>query len=262
MSCQHWRQRFPRISVDEMVRDERRRYLSHLRDCRECRLEAARQDPTIVFSLLPTEDVSDAEIDEVRHRVHALRRVKELESLGRVRTKRRLAAGAIAATLLVAGVVIPLRRSPEGSEEIPFAGVVGVGSGLVQIPGAPASTVSGMLRVELRGGAEIDATPTTSVPERVWEVEIPVGDQGRVVRDLEGGYRLHFDLGDGVESESLQLRDFELLRTGDQGEISLLAADLEPELNRPMIVGLPSAGADPDPLWLELTWSKRTLASR
>lgn len=245
-----------------MKREERRRYLSHLRDCRECRQEAARKDPTIVFSLLPTEEVTDEEIREVRQTVQAMRRMRTLESVARSKHPSRLVVGAIAAMLLIAVLLIPQRRLPGESEEVPFAGAVGVGSGLVEMPAALSSTPSGILQVELRRGAKIEPGPTRSVLNRLWEAEIPIEGKGRVVRHLQGGYRLHFDLGDGVASDILELRDFELLRIGEQGSVALLAADLQPELNRPMIVGLPSEGTGADVWWLELTWSKGTVAAR
>ena len=245
-----------------MGQEERQRFLAHLHDCRECRHDATRRDPTIVFSLLPAEEMSDEEIDEVRQAVQVMRRMTTLESLTRGRAPRELVAGALAAMLLVAVMVIPQRQLPDESEEVPFAGAVGVGSGLVQMPGAPASTATGILQIELRRKAEIEPAPNMSLSDRVWEVEIPVEGDGRVVRDLEGGYRLHFDLGSGVASDILELRDFEVLRTGEQGEVLLFAADLQPELNRPVIVGLPSEGRGSDLLWLELTWSRVTVASR
>ena len=262
MSCRQWRDRVPLVSVDEMGRETRRQYLAHLRDCRECRRDAAREDPTIVFSLLPAAEVSDDEIAAVRQTVETLRRARALEGLAGSKVPRRLILGAMAATLLIAVTLIPQPRSPERSASVPFAGAVGVGSGLVQIPEGPSLATNGVLQVELHRGAEVEPGFSSSVPDRLWEVDIPTGGEMHVERELGGGYRLHFSLGDSLDGNILELRDFELLRAGEQGEVSLLAADLLSELNRPMIVDVPADGMGAEPLWLELTWSKSTMASR
>ena len=82
------------------------------------------------------------------------------------------------------------------------------------------------------------------------------------MRDPEGVYRLHFAVADGTGNGGLELRDFELTKKGKQGEVSLLAADLRPRPNRPLILGLSAEPAAGDALWLKLTWMAGAEASR
>jgi len=260
--CHQWRDRVELVPVDEMGQETRRDYLSHLSSCSECRRVAARVDPTIIFSLLPAAEVGDEEIDQVRQTVEALRRTRAIEGTETSKVPRRLMLGAIAATLLIAVTLIPQRRSPERSASVPFAGAVGVGSGLVRIPQAPSSIANGILQFRLHRGAGGEPGIASSAPNRVWEVDIPTGSERRVEREIEGGYRLHFHAVDSAEGDILELKGFELLQTGEQGDVSLLAADLLAELNRPMLIDVPGKGTSSEPWRLELTWSKSTMASR
>lgn len=262
MSCHQWRDQIGLVSVDEMEPKTRRDYLSHLSDCLECRRLATRNDPTIVFSLLPAAEVREEEVDQVRQNVRALRRTRAVERTAASKVPRRLVLGAIAATLLIAVTLIPQRRLSENSRSVPFAGAVGVGSGLVQIPQASSSTASGVLQLKLNRGAEGEPGVGMLAPYRVWEVDIPARGERRVERQLAGGYRLHFLLVDSPHGDVLELKDFELLQIGGAGEVSLLAADLRAEPNRQVMVDVPGKGKGSETMWLELTWSKNTMASR
>lgn len=262
MSCHQWRGQYGLVSVDEMEQETRRDYLSHLSDCLECRRLAARKDPTIVFSLLPAAEVREEEIDQVRQNVRALRRTRKVEATATSKVPRRLVHGAIAATLLIAVTLIPQRRLSENSTSVPFAGAVGVGSGLVQIPRASSSTARGVLQLTLNRSADGELGIGMSAPARVWEVDIPAWGDRRVERQLADGYRLHFLLVDGPNGDVLELKDFELLQIGESGEMSLLEADLRAEPNRQVKVDVPGKGAGSETIWLELTWSTNTMASR
>lgn len=262
MICDRVRAELPRLCSDLIETGERRHLLAHLRDCDDCRRLAARRDPTIAFSLLPAEEISDEDVGRVARSVHAMRRMRELEAIERRRPVRRAVGGLLAAMVLVAVILVPRLAREDEPDRIPFAGAVGVGSGLVQMPGNPGRSADTSIQLRLLESVPPGTAVQPGEQRALWQTEIPVRDRGRVTRDLGDDYRLHFDLTERGDAGVLQIDHLEILRSGPQGEETLLARDLRPQLNRPVVLELSADAVDRGPLWLELTWADTTLARR
>lgn len=246
MNCRSWRDDVELGFVDRMDRQQRQQFLTHLESCRPCRDAAAKVDPTLVFSLLPAAEVEDAEVDEVRRTIQALRRVRALEATWNRRVRQGLAASAFAALLLAAVVLVPHRPQPESSVEVPFAGAVGVGSGLVDLPPTPIGESSVRIRVEL-GRAP--------AAQQLSQTEFVAHTGERVERDLGYGYRMRFEVAGEVLGRAPVLKNFEVLGSDSRGDWTIFSADLRPSANQPLILGLTPAEGDEDLLWLQLTCS-------
>ena len=255
MSCQEQRRRRPRLHLDAMDPQTRQEYLTHLDSCRECLDAATREDPTTIFALLPKAEVSDAEVDEIRRTVRTMRRVKAVEGAASARAPWRWIAGVAAAMLLLGIVLVPQFRQSAETEALPFAGAVGVGSGLIEMPERSSPVVGSVLLIGfyLSDGAGVGSTPATVEPAS--EIKIPVAGPGHIERDLRAGYGLRFDMRGAAAGQVLELDGFELVRTDEQGEESLLAADLRAEMNRKLTIGPKTVPAGQETFWLELTWS-------
>jgi len=163
--------------------------------------------------------------------------------------------GALAALAVMAIVLIPQRRESQSPRGIPFAGAVGVGSGLMTIPPATASAARVELQVELARSAGL-AEPTRSPTlQGVALVEISAVPGELVDRELGIGYRVRFHLASGVSSSAPILNGFQLLQTVDQGEVSLFSADLLPLSSSPLVLGVTTVDETGNRLWLRLTHS-------
>lgn len=105
MSCPTWSELAERRDAGG-ASDEWRKARQHFDRCPECRDEALAADPTLVFRRLPSTEVSEQEVEEMRAKVSWLRRTRELERSvaerpSRGRSWRWLAR--MAATLLLVG---------------------------------------------------------------------------------------------------------------------------------------------------------------
>lgn len=242
MNCDQSRETADRQSLDELAPDQRQQLVAHLRVCRACRQALVAGDPTVVFSLLPTAEVSDEDVDRVRSGVHALRRARALLSV-RGRTRVALAAASLAAVLLASVLWLATARRPGQSAEVPFADAIGVGSGWVELAASPGQASTVDLRLVLQRAER--QTP-------MWTVDVQARDGESVFRELPGGYRLRFAV-DRQADGTLELEDFELVEMQQGSEVSLVAADLRPLPERPLRLGLASA-ADGETPSLILIW--------
>jgi hypothetical protein len=88
--------------------------LEHFDACRECRSEALKADPLLVFRRLPAPDLAPAEegseVESMRQAVAAMRTAKRLESGRRFANWRRWAAAAV---LAVASLSMSQDKAPE-----------------------------------------------------------------------------------------------------------------------------------------------------
>lgn len=252
MSCARWRDLLLAESVDELAEVQRQEYLAHLQGCPSCRRAAAEADPTVVFSLLPEEKTDEGEIEEIRRTVQAMRRVRAMEASW---PRRGLLVGAFAAMVLMAIVLIPERSERQNPAEIPFAGAVGVGSGLVSVPRAPTEGPEVALQVELARSTRVPDLSTSPILHRVTHLEIAASAGEKVDRDLGNGYRIRFNLLRDMPLGSPVLKSFQLLHPGRQGEVPLFSADLQPLPNSPLILGVTPADEDEQQLWLLLTYA-------
>jgi hypothetical protein len=250
MTCEPWRDLLVHEGLDEMSEARREEYLLHLESCPPCRRAAVLIDPTVAFSLLPTESVREAEVEEIRRTVRALRRSR---TLGAPRPSGWLTASALAAMIAVVILLVPERSISLSPEEIPFAGAVGVGSGLVEIPRTAAASPAVRLQIVLARSAKmVDLSRSPSL--------VPIGQTGLVAlpgdlveADLDGGFRIRFDLPEEPVSGGPLLRNFELLQGRDHREVSLLRADLRPRPGSPLILGINPLQPGSEQLWLHLT---------
>lgn len=255
MSCDRWRELLPFESVDDMGQARRRDFLSHLRACSSCRRMATETDPTLAFSLLQPERVEEGEVEEIRHTVQAMRRVRALEASWSQRARQGLAAGAFAALVLIGVLLVPQRPEPQSPAGVPFAGAVGVGAGLVEVPRAPTHDTPVVLQAELARSARLAHLTDSPTLHRIARAEMTVQPGDQVDRDLGHGYRVRFFLASAVPTAGAILEDFQLLQPAARGEVPLLEADLQPLPNSPLVVGVTPAGESVDQLWLLLTYS-------
>jgi hypothetical protein len=254
VTCNQERPQIPSISIDDMGPTQRQSYVAHLRDCDECRRRALAADPSLAFSLLPASEVTQDEIDGVLQGVRTLRRTQAIEAIADTRLSQGLVALGLAATLLIAVLLVPEFRRSADSTAVPFSGALGVGSGLVQVPQTRSVIANGTLRAELHRAADAGATRPATAAERLWVVEIPVESGSRVERQPRGAYRLAFEMIAVTESGGLELRDLQLHKLEGNNEVLLIAADVQPVRGRPLIVGSIPARGDDVASWLELTW--------
>ena len=257
MKCSAWQPILEARSIDEMPRSQREELLAHLLSCPTCRRAAVEADPTVAFSLLPSTTVEKQEVEEIQRTVEAMRRVRILERPWPQRTKRRLAAGALAATVLVAVLLVSRTGVEETRPEVPFAGAVGVGSGLVNVPEKTESVVSFTLHLELARSPKQQETLSGSVLTRISQVEVRAKAGDLVQRDLGDGYLVRFHLPEALPGGELALEDLELTRTGPEGTQLLLQADLQPLGGSPLIVGVEPPGDAESQLWLLLSSSTK-----
>lgn len=252
MSCARWRDLLRAESVDELAGSRREEYLIHLQGCPSCRRAAAEADPTVVFSLLPEEKIEEGEIEEIRRTVQAMRRVRAMEASW---SRRGLAVGALAAMVLMAIVLIPMRSERQTPEEVPFAGAVGVGSGLVNVPRAAIDGAVVKLQVELARSTRVSDLSRSPTLHTVSHLEIATHAGERVDRDLGHGYRIRFSWPGEISMGGPVLRSFQLLHSDQQGEVALFSAHLQPLPNSPLIVGVTPADEDEEQLSLLLTYA-------
>jgi len=253
--CARWQDLLRPGRVDELDQDRRQQFLSHLQGCSSCRRAAAEADPTVVFSLLPAEKVEEREVEEIRRTVQAMRRVRALEVSWSQRARRGLVVGGFAALVLMAVMLTPQRPEQMSPPEVPFAGAVGVGSGLVSVPQALSGITAVDLRVELARSARMADLSSSPAMHRLSHLEVTANAGELVDRDLGHGYRLRFSLPGEVPVGGPVLKSFQLLRSGTQGEISLFNADLQSLPNSPLILGLTPVDEDEGQLWLHLSYS-------
>lgn len=252
MSCCLWRDLQLVASVDELAEAQREEFLLHLQGCSSCRRAATEADPTVIFSLLPAERIDEREVEEIRRTVQAMRRVRALEASW---SRRGLAAGAFAAMVLLAIVLIPERPLQQSHEEVPFAGAVGVGSGLVNVPRLPSDGSVVELQVELARSARVPDLSDSSTLQRISRLEVIASPGEWVDRDLGQGYRIRFSLAREARLGSPILQDFQLLHPDLQGEVSLFNADLKPVPDAPLILSLTPVAEEEEQLWLLVTYS-------
>jgi hypothetical protein len=251
VTCKQERAQTASISIDDMGPKQRQRYVAHLRECDDCRRQALAEDPSLAFSLLPASEVTQDEIDRVLQGVRTLRRTQAIEAIADTHLSKGLVAVGLAATLLVAVLLVPESRRSADSAAVPFSGAVGVGSGLFQVPELRSVVANGTLRAELRRGA---AARPAAASQRLWAVEIPVESGSRIERQPQGAFRLAFEIGAVTENGGLELKDLQLHKLDGDREVLLIAADVRPVRGRPLIVGrFPARGGDVAS-WLELTW--------
>lgn len=136
MSCRRWRTAMANGGLERLSPAEYRREMEHLAGCPSCRAGAADLDPTILLAALPPIQVADEEVEQVQQTVRALRRVRALEERWTLSARRVGGAAALAALLLASLLVSPQRRLPDSAAELPFAGAVGIGSGLIRLGGS------------------------------------------------------------------------------------------------------------------------------
>ena len=110
----------------ELVREERSRVVAHLRSCGECRREALRLDPTVVFRLAASREahVSDEESRAILENVRAAISLREASrKLERMPSHawgvRRAAAALAGAVLLSLTASSPMVRRHPASASIP-----------------------------------------------------------------------------------------------------------------------------------------------
>ena len=250
MTCEPWRDLLAHQGLDDLSESRREEYLRHLESCPRCRRAAVVSDPTIVFSLLPAEPAEPAEIEDIRRTVRVLRRSRRVAASP---ARRWLIAGAVAAMIVGAIFIVPDRPRPPIAEEIPFAGAVGVGSGVVQIPRSAVESQAVRLRIVLARSAKmVDLSRAPSLAT--------IAQTGLVVRPgelvdtrLDQGFRIRFELADELSSAAPLLRNFELLQVEELQEVSLLRADLRPRPGSPLILGINPTRPGSEQLWLHLT---------
>lgn len=252
MSCARWRDLLLDESVDELAEAQRDEFLLHLQVCSSCRRAAAEADPTVVFSLLPEERIEEGEVEEIRRTVQAMRRVRALEASW---SRRGLAAGAFAAMVMLAIVLIPERPLRQSPEEVPFAGAVGVGSGLVSVPRVSSGGSVVELQVELARSARVSDLSTSPTLHRVSRLEVIASTGELVDRNLGNGYRIRFSLAREMPPSGPILKGFQLLQPDGQGEVALFSADLKPVPDSPLILSVTPAAEEEEQLWLLLTYS-------
>ncbi len=252
MSCHRWQELLSVESVDEMDGARKRDFLAHLQVCPSCRQMAAESDPTLVFSLLPAERVEEREVEEIRRSVQTLRRVRALEASWSRRNRWSLAAVSFAALLVVAVLLIP--QSSSGPQEVPFAGAVGVGSGLVRIPQTSVSSPVEW-HVELARSPRLVELAGTSHFERIGRIRLTTQPGESAVGDLGQEYRIQLRSLGGPSISNAEGFDLRLSRTNEQGEVLLFRADLQPRPNVPLLLGVPASGRSAEQLWLRVTWT-------
>lgn len=130
--CAAARSRFPAYRDENLARDERSAVRDHIGACAECRGEAARFDPVLLFAATPQETVSAAEAAEilaaVRSGIALKKSEKRIESGGArpLSPARRISAtaAAVAAAVVLAWTSGPgaaLRTVPAGPESLSAA---------------------------------------------------------------------------------------------------------------------------------------------
>lgn len=256
--CARWLDLLTPGRSDELDQDQRREFLAHLQGCAACRRTAVEADPTLVFSLLPPADVESAEIEDIQHTVQTLRRLRSLEASWSKRSRRGLVLGALAAMILMAFVLIPRRPEATDSAGVPFAGAVGVGSGLVSVPRAVAGYQRVDLQVELARSAKITDLSVGPTLDRISQIGVTANVGERVDQDLGHGYRIRFHLPDDWSGSEPPLRSFQVVQTGQEGEVPLFQGDLQPLPGHPLILGLTPTDNRREQLWLRLTYAAET----
>ncbi len=113
MSCPDWRRLAAWRDDDRPAPAGWSGALEHLARCRDCRLQVAAWDPTLLLAATPPAEVSDAEVADVVTAVRALRRA---EALGRPPARRTARAALIAAAVVAGLLAAPaaLRWSERG----------------------------------------------------------------------------------------------------------------------------------------------------
>ena len=225
MSCEYWQSLVLTENVDEMAWPRRRDVLSHLRVCSACRDIATAADPTLIFYLLLPVEVQESEVEDIRHTVQSLRRVKALRPSPFRRARRGLAVGGFAALTILALGLIPQRPVPQPPLEIPFAGAVGVGTGLMDLSSAAVAAGEFDLRMELLGIGERVGSSGSAAQQTVSLREVTVRPGEQVERDLGEGYRVRFRVAAEASGETPSLEDFRWTRVIDLREVLLFQAE-------------------------------------
>lgn len=116
---------------DDLSPDERSRFVDHLRGCSRCREAALAADSSMLFESLPRVELLADELNSIRSSVRTLRRAREVErSVSMVRWTRRAAA---VAALFVVALLLDPGRPEQVSDDVPFAGALGVGAGQLDL---------------------------------------------------------------------------------------------------------------------------------
>lgn len=163
--------------------------------------------------------------------------------------------GALAAVAMIAIVLIPQQPETPSPRGVPFAGAVGVGSGLMGIPPAPSRAASVEIQLELArsaGSAEPISSPAL---QAVSVAEISATPGELVDRELGNRYRVRFRLASGARSSALILDGFQVLQLVAGGEVPVFSVDLLPLQDSPMVLDLTSLDGTETQSYLRLTHS-------
>ena len=172
-SCGRVRSMLPAYGLEELSAADREAVREHLRECSDCRAEAASADPSLLFAAMPEESISSAEVASVVSSVRAAiawketeRRVAESRRRPDGRGRRRAARAAAAAAVAFLTLAVPSGlRSPAPT---PRAGA----SGVVPPVGVSAVAAPAEGAVKTSGGATVyDWNPGAGEPRVVWIVD-------------------------------------------------------------------------------------------
>ena len=166
-ACERVRTKLPDYARESLSDASGRDVREHLRVCAECRVEAARLDPTLLFAAIPAEPVDSAEVDSVVAAVRgaidwreAERRVAPASSESVARSRRRTGRVAAAAAVFLLTLAVPSGlRSPAPR------------TGAASAEARPAA-VTREGTVKTSGGATVyDWNPGAGEPRVVWIVD-------------------------------------------------------------------------------------------
>ncbi len=136
--CAAVRSRFEPYRDESLARDERMAMRDHLASCADCRSEAARFDPVLLFAAMPEETVSAAEAGQILAAVRSGIALKTAE--------KRLASASGSGSRSLSSVLSPGRRISATAAAVAAAVVLawtaGPGAALRVTPVLPASPPS------------------------------------------------------------------------------------------------------------------------
>jgi hypothetical protein len=108
-------------SLADLDLDLRQELVEHLRACSSCRRDAVEENPTVVFSLLETDSIGEAEIAEIQASVRTLRRSRAIETAESIWPRGGRKTAMVAASLVFALALLPLaggRPLENGAESL------------------------------------------------------------------------------------------------------------------------------------------------